>query len=398
LKEDFVLLRDCNALIHSNSTFCWIASFLSKTKTHRFIPITATYASQNLGIIEESKDAVFRVESLEHEQVYRINIMCDHRDIETLSYSIPEEIIVTDSSSGISKTMTIAPLIPGGVSDYKFGPGQESKYYAMYQASRFGLTQKKGGWDCLRHYEILANGAIPIFDNLEKCPLDTLVTFPKQLLKEAKSDLLPWCNTEQQQRLYSVYRIQFLSHIRQHCTCKVVAQEVLSKIGASPESKILMLTGDSGVNYTRELTWIGMKRILGNNAVEWPPIDYLYDSFADNRSKLYGNGFTYSRRLPHNLRVELSEQDIIQSIQDKKWDYIIYGKIGPDEGQEGSLPNLPLWSNIFKRYNREQIVFWYGGDEMNDMTWGNKYSHHLVNHCQYARCFVRELIRWDGKF
>ena len=76
----------------------------------------------------------------------------------------------------------------------------------------------------------------------------------------------------------------------------------------------------------------------------------------------------------------------------------IYGKVGPDEGEEGSLPNLPFWKEVFKRYSREEIVFWYGGDEMQDMTYGNLYSYHLVQHCQYAHCFVRELIRWDGKF
>jgi hypothetical protein len=30
--------------------------------------------------------------------------------------------------------------------------------------------QKKGGWDCLRHYEIIGNGCMPYFENIEKCP------------------------------------------------------------------------------------------------------------------------------------------------------------------------------------------------------------------------------------
>ena len=39
----------------------------------------------------------------------------------------------------------------------------ESDYYKDYQRSYFAITCKKGGWDCLRHYEILANAVSPTF-------------------------------------------------------------------------------------------------------------------------------------------------------------------------------------------------------------------------------------------
>ena len=61
----------------------------------------------------------------------------------------------------------------------------EEDYYAMYQNSKFALTSKKGGWDTLRHYEIMANGTIPIFVDIENCPKHTLWNFPKDLCKEA---------------------------------------------------------------------------------------------------------------------------------------------------------------------------------------------------------------------
>lgn len=159
-----------------------------------------------------------------------------------------------------------------------------------------------------------------------------------------------------------------------------------------------MLVCDAGVNYTRELTWIGLKRWsaeIGCLAVEWPSLEYLYDSFPESRlGELYGNGFTYSRRLSSQLRVQMTEETVVQSIKSKMWDMIIYGKVGPDEMAEGSVPNLPLWSHVFKRYSRDEIVFWYGGDATLDMTYANRYSDHLVKHCQYGRCFIREFIRW----
>ena len=43
---------------------------------------------------------------------------------------------------------------------------------------------EKAGWDCLRHYEIIGNGTIPYFHELEDCPPDTLHSFPKELILE----------------------------------------------------------------------------------------------------------------------------------------------------------------------------------------------------------------------
>lgn len=58
----------------------------------------------------------------------------------------------------------------GGFSHHKFT--LESDYYDDLSRSWFGLTCKKGGWDCLRHYEIIAAGSLLLFrDYHEKSPL-----------------------------------------------------------------------------------------------------------------------------------------------------------------------------------------------------------------------------------
>ena len=49
----------------------------------------------------------------------------------------------------------------------------------------FALTTKKCGWDCMRHYEILANGCIPYFPDIENCPSNTMALLPKELLLKA---------------------------------------------------------------------------------------------------------------------------------------------------------------------------------------------------------------------
>lgn len=53
-------------------------------------------------------------------------------------------------------------------SAYKFQT--EEDYYQDMSESWFGLTCSKGGWDCLRHYEIMACGALLLFRDFNLKP------------------------------------------------------------------------------------------------------------------------------------------------------------------------------------------------------------------------------------
>ncbi len=59
------------------------------------------------------------------------------------------------------KDQDFASLIPGVLSTYIYDT--EEEYFKGYQRAFYAVTCKKAGWDCLRHYEILANGCIPYF-------------------------------------------------------------------------------------------------------------------------------------------------------------------------------------------------------------------------------------------
>ena len=103
-------------------------------------------------------------------------------------------------------TNLLAPLIPGRLSTYIYD--DEKTYYNMYSNSIFAITNKKLGWDCLRHYEILMNGCIPLFFNIEDCPKLILKTLPKQRLSEI------YFNYRSVLQLYSpfkIYKKKFLS-------------------------------------------------------------------------------------------------------------------------------------------------------------------------------------------
>ena len=100
------------------------------------------------------------------------------KNVYPINFAIPKEKIVHTINP---KPLNIlAPLIPGKYSTYIYE--NEQDYYQSYQNSVFALTYKKMGWNSLRHYEILMNGCIPLFLNIDKCPAKILTNLPKKLL------------------------------------------------------------------------------------------------------------------------------------------------------------------------------------------------------------------------
>jgi hypothetical protein len=389
LLSDFAVLRDCSILVHSNSTFCWMASFLSN-KTKRYIPKTNFYKGQLLTHISEN-DTLVDVKPMPHQDVYELNI--DNylkKQAIPLSYSIPDEYVV-DNVNIDNKTIELSPMIAGQRATYLFGAGQENDYLKHYNDCYFVYTKKKGGWDCLRHYEILAQGAIPLFDGLEDSPNLTMITLPKQLLIEAKRELIPY--GPEKKELYKEYVNKLLDHTREHCTTSANTKYFMEKIN-KPVKNVLLIGCHPGVNYTREFFWIGMKRYIqeiGGVAVEYPKMEYFYKHFPEeNKRELVGNGYIYSSSL--NDDYTFSNDEIIEKLRNKFFDLVVYGKVGPDEIIVGSLPNFPLWEHVFKRYKKDEIICLYGGDRCIDLTSDNKYSRHFFHTAQYATCFVRELM------
>jgi hypothetical protein len=96
------------------------------------------------------------------------------RNLLRISFSIPEEKITTVKPAKTKEFPVhivdpeLRGRLPNGQSSYAFS--DESGYYRDLQSSRFGITTKRSGWDCMRHYEIAANGAVPCFRDLDRKP------------------------------------------------------------------------------------------------------------------------------------------------------------------------------------------------------------------------------------
>jgi hypothetical protein len=404
LIHDIALMRDCPKLLHSNSSLCWIISFLSNKST-RIIPFTPKIfmnQNQELNKITEA-DSLHYITPLEHCEVF----MLDSNEISIfpLSFCIPDECIV---DSIPQKTCLLASLIPGDTSTYIFNKYKENEYNEMYRTSRFALTKMKGGWDCLRHYEILMNGCIPLFENLKECPKYTLTTYPKELNDEAYELYNNWSDNDTNIQKYDILCSKFLEHTKTYCSTKSTAKYFLNNIKNGDKIKnILLITGHYGVNYNRETLWIGLKRYIksiNGTAVEYDKMPFLYDDF-DNYSehKYYGdNCYTFPKRLPKDADYNMSKNEIIDKINSQFWDLIIYGKVGPDE-----FCDFPFFDIVTSKYNKNKIAFIFGGDEIfnlkntdknsyhinmfNRYIYYKPYSDYLNYYKQFGCCFVREL-------
>jgi len=143
-----------------------------------------------------------------------------HPNLVPIHFAIPTCKITTNL---LDKNQEYGKVIPGDSNTYIFK--KEQDYYDDYNRSYYGLTMKKAGWDCMRHYEILGNHCLPYFVGLENCPSDILTNLPKGLLLQAR-DLAD--NFDEQ--IYFSILNEIFDYTKKYLTTKALASYVISKI------------------------------------------------------------------------------------------------------------------------------------------------------------------------
>lgn len=266
-----------------------------------------------------------------------------------MQFSISESKIVQEIPH---KDRDFAFIIPGKIDTYIYT--EEAEYYKDYQRSYFAITSKKSGWDCLRHYEILANGCIPYFVNLDTCDPNTMKFLPKELILEAMH--LPGVsygaidhaifNTK---RYYEILD-QLLAHTREYLTAKRMAEYLLTTINYSGNGKILFLTDDLSPDYLRCCTLIGMKELLNEKIVDVPKITHIYTSYPGNTKHLYGRGMSYTQIVDDPL---VDRENIEERIKNKEFDLIIYGSVHR---------GLRYHDLVLQTYDHDKIIYICGED------------------------------------
>jgi hypothetical protein len=270
-----------------------------------------------------------------------------------ITFSIPENKIITSLPE---KKRILSNLRPGYGKSYIYNT--ENEYYTQYKESMFAITTKKGGWDCMRHYEILACGTIPVFPDIEYCPPNTMELFPKHLLQdcyELYEDIKQYdINTIPSHLLDKYYIMQgkLLEHLRTHLTTKTMAQYILSKVN-KPVNSILYLSGRTDPDYLRCLILIGFKEIFGTKCYDYPKIPHIYNDDAIDTNTLYGKGISYTKNIDISHNENLYKEDIIENIKNRKYDIIIYGSYHR---------GMPFYEHVCEYYNVDEIIMICGED------------------------------------
>lgn len=102
----------------------------------------------------------------------------------------------------------------------------EQSYYRMYADARFAVTCRRAGWDCLRHYEILANRCVPVFD-VDDMPAWTLVDWPRGLQREANELYERYCRGERPDDEWADLERRFNQVFTQTMTAERVAERLV---------------------------------------------------------------------------------------------------------------------------------------------------------------------------
>jgi hypothetical protein len=217
----------------------------------------------------------------------------------------------------IEKFQFFSDLSPmGQAKKYKFFI--ESEYYAHYAKAQFAVTMKKGGWDCLRHYEILASGTIPYFLDIENCPKNTLHMWPKDLLIEAKNlpgmpkekDVIRALKKERVHELkpskefditkYRRLREELMIEFHKNLTTSALSDYFISSLNLKPKSKVLLVFGvlSLALDYMRDLLITALAQDKRIELHVYPnPFWQLNTCHRSILNTLYGRGFTCTANL-----------------------------------------------------------------------------------------------------
>ena len=288
-----------------------------------------------------------------------------------LSYSIPLKFI--KSINQVKKTRLFSPLIPVDKKTYIYK--DEDSYNKNYSESYFSFTYRKGGYDCLRHYEILANNSIPFFIDINNIPNKTMTTFPKSIVKNAMKSLK---NNSKKKYIFDRYIQQLNTYTINNLTCEKTAENfinLINKLNGKKSNKKILMINNNTINYSIMTLCYGLRKNLKNNFIDFPKLTPLYT------------------KKHYNLHIEddiyIDRNNIEYKIKDKFYDYIIFGSIGPDEPNYDKINKYESLAR--NSYKKTEIIYIFGGDRPFNIYIDNVFNDYLSNYLKKGVCFVREL-------
>lgn len=189
--------------------------------------VTKVYKKEEIILIDGEDDTKVRYDLVNKGLYFKREIYGKNKHTIPIGFAIPKSQIVKRGKSP-EKEKTV-----GMSSHYQIGYtfSDEQMYNLEYQKSYFGLTQKKAGWDCMRHYEIAANGALPVFKNYHLLPKNTMTLWDRELIKDIYE--LFWNfrpNLHGNLHAYEEVRNRTLDMVETKLTTEKLFQYIISKV------------------------------------------------------------------------------------------------------------------------------------------------------------------------
>jgi hypothetical protein len=181
------------------------------------------YPANRIAFID-GEDGQELAPALGHGWYFKRELYAPHQDVLPIQFGIPKEKIRPIDL--LRKTRLMAHCDPRDRSTYQYYDS-ETRYYDQYSDAYFGYTMKKGGWDCMRHVEIMASGTIPYFADIESCPLGTLAQFDREWLLQARQMCDTWPARENE---YPSALVYLHSAFKVGLTTEAIAKRILDKV------------------------------------------------------------------------------------------------------------------------------------------------------------------------
>ena len=273
------------------------------------------------------------------EDIFRVAQECFNKfGYYPISFSYPKKF----GENCQEKIFSVSRIIP--YEKYSFDI--EAEYLQQYESAFLGITQKKAGWDCFRHLEILGAGSAPLFLGTKSIPRFTMVHYPKNFMKQVETNFL---RNKLVPDLDSLKKLA--EYANTHLTCEAMCHYFsrVADIKISENDTILFVdsTISQSCDYLSVFTFIGLKRVYGNQVIcEFPEPDYVFTDTAVDTQKLYGRGFGYTRTL-------IRQESVVKHMGLVK--YVVISNLQKDWN---------LIENYSKRYPEAHFLLFWGADEV----------------------------------
>jgi hypothetical protein len=191
------------------------------------------YAPHELVVLDGEDDCDIRHAWLSRSVYFKRECVSMSPQVHPIHFAIPADKF---QPPGV-KTQPLAHCDPRDRRTYVFD--REQDYVRDMNASLFGITMKKAGWDCMRHLELVAAGCMPLFLDIDHCPPRTCTHLPKLALSAMMSlvsrHVPGWFMQDPGQQLYENLWNQTVTHLQQHGTTQALAHNWLKTVQAAGE-------------------------------------------------------------------------------------------------------------------------------------------------------------------